>query len=78
MLQITLSSSWKDIKKLIKEDPRYSKFSSSDRVCISKEIKSRMILTVQRKCRERMIFVGETFNGVALYIQEIKGMLVNQ
>ncbi|XP_041371055.1 transcription elongation regulator 1-like [Gigantopelta aegis] len=29
--QISLSSSWKEVKKLIKEDPRYTKFSSSDR-----------------------------------------------
>jgi transcription elongation regulator 1 len=28
---ITLTSEWKDVKKLIKDDPRYSKFSSSDR-----------------------------------------------
>uniref|UniRef100_A0A8C5M177 Transcription elongation regulator 1 n=1 Tax=Leptobrachium leishanense TaxID=445787 RepID=A0A8C5M177_9ANUR len=28
---ITLTSTWKEIKKLIKEDPRYMKFSSSDR-----------------------------------------------
>lgn len=29
--EITLSSSWKEVKKLLKEDPRYSKYSSSDR-----------------------------------------------
>ena len=29
---VTLTSTWKEIKKQIKEDPRYSKFSSSDRV----------------------------------------------
>lgn len=29
---ITLTSKWKEVKKLIKEDPRYSKYSSSDRV----------------------------------------------
>ncbi|XP_025093213.1 transcription elongation regulator 1-like isoform X2 [Pomacea canaliculata] len=28
---ISLTSSWKEVKKLIKDDPRYSKFSSSDR-----------------------------------------------
>jgi len=28
---ISLTSTWKEIKKQIKEDPRYSKFSSSDR-----------------------------------------------
>ncbi|KAH3791103.1 hypothetical protein DPMN_169314, partial [Dreissena polymorpha] len=28
---LTLSSSWKEVKKMIKEDPRYTKFSSSDR-----------------------------------------------
>lgn len=30
--QITLMTSWKEVKKLIKEDPRCIKFSSSDRV----------------------------------------------
>jgi hypothetical protein len=30
--EVTLTSSWKEIKKLVKDDPRYSKFSSSDRV----------------------------------------------
>ena len=29
---LTLTSRWKEIKKAIKEDPRYTKFSSSDRV----------------------------------------------
>lgn len=29
--QISLTASWKESRKLIKEDPRYSKFSSSDR-----------------------------------------------
>ena len=31
---LTLTSSWKDIKKSVKDDPRCSKFSSSDRVNI--------------------------------------------
>ncbi|PNF26329.1 hypothetical protein B7P43_G02672 [Cryptotermes secundus] len=31
--EVTLTSSWKEIKKLVKDDPRYSKFSSSDRKC---------------------------------------------
>ena len=30
---ITLESTFKDIKKLIKDDPRYSRYSSSDRKC---------------------------------------------
>ncbi len=30
--EVTLTSTWKEVKKVIKEDPRYSKFSSSDRV----------------------------------------------
>lgn len=29
---ITLNSSWKDVRRLIKDDPRYVKFSSSERV----------------------------------------------
>lgn len=29
--EVTLTSGWKEVKKAIKEDPRYSKFSSSDR-----------------------------------------------
>ncbi|XP_011260944.1 transcription elongation regulator 1 isoform X2 [Camponotus floridanus] len=33
-----LTASWKDIKKLLKDDPRYLKFSSSDRKC-EKEFK---------------------------------------
>lgn len=31
--EITLDSSFKEIKKLIKDDPRYAKYSSSDRKC---------------------------------------------
>ena len=31
--EITLSSIWRDIRRLIKEDSRYLKFSSSDRKC---------------------------------------------
>ncbi|KAK9509007.1 hypothetical protein O3M35_006424 [Rhynocoris fuscipes] len=31
--ECTLSSSWKEVRKAIKDDPRYSKFSSSDRKC---------------------------------------------
>lgn len=30
-----LTASWRDIKKLLKDDPRYVKFSSSDRVSVS-------------------------------------------
>lgn len=29
---VSLISSWKEIKKLIKEDPRYTKFASSEKV----------------------------------------------
>lgn len=29
---VTLTSSWKDVKRTIKDDPRYTKFSSSERV----------------------------------------------
>ncbi|KAG8184519.1 hypothetical protein JTE90_023533 [Oedothorax gibbosus] len=36
--EVTLTSSWEDIKKLVKDDPRCSKFSSSDRKC-EKEFK---------------------------------------
>jgi len=30
---LTLTTTWKKIRNLIKEDPRYGKFSSSDRKC---------------------------------------------
>ncbi len=30
--EISLTAKWKEVKKLIKDDPRYSKYSSSDRV----------------------------------------------
>lgn len=32
LFQITLTTTWKEVKKVIKEDPRCIKFSSSDRV----------------------------------------------
>lgn len=31
--EVTLSSTWKEVRKLIKDDPRYSKFSSSEKKC---------------------------------------------
>lgn len=35
--QVTADSTWKEVKKLIKEDPRYTKFSSnSEKVCLLK------------------------------------------
>lgn len=30
--EVTLVSTWKEIKKIIRDDPRYSKFASSERV----------------------------------------------
>lgn len=33
--EVTLTSSWKEIRRIIKEDPRYTKFSSSERVKIT-------------------------------------------
>ncbi|GBM20053.1 Transcription elongation regulator 1 [Araneus ventricosus] len=44
--EITLTSTWKEIKKLIKDDPRCSKFSSSDRRCekeFKEYLKDRMV-----------------------------------
>ncbi|XP_054708785.1 transcription elongation regulator 1-like [Uloborus diversus] len=44
--EITLTSSWKEVKKLIKDDPRCSKFSSSDRKCekeFKEYLKDRMV-----------------------------------
>lgn len=32
--EVTLTSCWKEIKRIIKEDPRYTKFASSERVNI--------------------------------------------
>ena len=34
-MNVELTSSWKEVKKLIKDDVRYSKFSSSDRVRVN-------------------------------------------
>ncbi|KAF4522361.1 hypothetical protein B566_EDAN012218 [Ephemera danica] len=31
--EVTLTCSWKEIKRIIKEDPRYTKFSTSERKC---------------------------------------------
>lgn len=36
--EVTLTSSWKEIRRIIKEDPRYTKFSSSERVMSSLQI----------------------------------------
>ena len=40
---LSLTSRWKEIKKQIKEDPRYSKFSSSDRVRACNRIVSNLL-----------------------------------
>ena len=34
ILNESSSTSWKDVKKLLKDDPRYVKFSSNDRVSV--------------------------------------------
>lgn len=31
--EISLDAAWKDVKKELKDDPRYTKFSSSDKKC---------------------------------------------
>lgn len=35
--ELTLTTSWKKVRSQIKDDPRYSKFSQSDRVSENKE-----------------------------------------
>lgn len=35
--QIALTSSWKEIKKLVRDDPRYLKYNGSEKVCIFRE-----------------------------------------
>lgn len=32
--ELTLNTAWKKVRSLIKDDPRYAKFSSSDRVIL--------------------------------------------
>lgn len=32
--EVTLTSTWKEIKRIVKEDPRYTKFASSERVSV--------------------------------------------
>merc|ERR1712241_1318266 len=58
---ITLDSSFKDIKKLIKEDPRYSRYSSSERKCekqFNEYIKDRI---AQAKAAFRQLLVETKF-----------------
>merc|ERR1719336_820071 len=58
---ITLGSSFKDIKKLIKEDPRYSRYSSSERKCekqFNEYIKDRIALA---KAAFRQLLVETKF-----------------
>ena len=33
IVQVSLDADWKDIKKDLADDPRYTKFSSSDKKC---------------------------------------------
>jgi hypothetical protein len=37
---IQLDTEWKDIRKLVKDDPRYLKFSSNERVSLLKTLVS--------------------------------------
>lgn len=36
--EVSLTSTWKEIKKIIREDPRYTKFASSERVGLLNDI----------------------------------------
>ena len=61
---MTLTSSWKEIKKLVKDDPRYSKFSSSDRVmyCNGLNISTsffRRVISSTNMCEYGTVIQGE-------------------
>ena len=75
MLQITLSTSWKEVKKLIKDDLRYSKYSSSDRVStyfiIFKVMKYRKILIKYNAYLKKAVFHGrENIKKVVFHSHE--------
>ena len=53
-LQLTLTSSWRSIRKLIKEDPRYSKFSSQDRV--SKQMMINKCICLKEACLQLYMY----------------------
>lgn len=62
--QFTLTSSYKEIKKFIKDDPRFSKFSSSDRVKFNNFCNQGSVdmlnLFVNRKENENLIHICMT------------------
>ncbi|XKL64051.1 hypothetical protein PGB90_004137 [Kerria lacca] len=85
-LEITLNSSWKDVRRLIKDDPRYGKFSSSERKC-EKEFKEYMkdkLVAIKTDFRELLqetkLITHKSFSMVKEnenYLKEIEDILKN-
>ncbi|KAL1115966.1 hypothetical protein AAG570_005461 [Ranatra chinensis] len=82
--EVTLSSTWKEVRKLIKEDPRYIKFSSSDRKCereFKEYIKDKLIAAktdIRELLQETKLITHKT-NALAqeneAHLKEIEDML---
>lgn len=43
---LELTSTWKDIKKIIRDDPRYLKYSNSDKVFVEVNSKSSFLIII--------------------------------
>lgn len=79
-----LTASWKDIKKLLKDDPRYLKFSSSDRKCekeFKEYIKDKLVAAkadFRELLQETKLITDKTFKKVqenSSHLAEIEEIL---
>ncbi|XP_023246814.1 transcription elongation regulator 1 [Copidosoma floridanum] len=79
-----LTASWKDIKKLLKDDPRYLKFSSSDRKCekeFKEYIKDKLVAAkadFRELLQETKLITDKTFKKVQesnTHLTEIEDIL---
>ncbi|XP_065216790.1 transcription elongation regulator 1 [Planococcus citri] len=84
--EINLNSSWKEVRRLIRDDPRYSKFSSSERKC-EKEFKEYIkdkLVTIKSDFRELLqetkLITHKTYSVVKEnenHLKEIEDILKN-
>ncbi|XP_037088891.1 transcription elongation regulator 1-like, partial [Pollicipes pollicipes] len=80
-LNVELASSWKDVKKQMKDDPRYSKFSSSDRKCereYREYLKDKMVVAksdFRELLKETKIITHESLKKITDNDQHMKDIL---
>jgi len=80
-MNVELNSNWKDVKKLIKDDPRYCKFSSSDRKCereYREYLKDQMVVAkadFRELLKETKVVTHESLKKVTENDQHMKDIL---